>query len=90
MGIFDSAGLIKLQEHLLNKSEQNRILSVKLSRVLVVAKFTAETADLPCIKALIDWVESGQMVIGGRTRKDFAEVIKGQPLDQAIQNTESK
>ena len=81
MGILDSAGLIKLQENL---------LGIKLGRVLVVAKYMAKTAMLSCIDDLVQWAEDQQMVIDGRSRKEFAEVIKGIQLDQPIQSVDKK
>jgi len=90
MGILGSTLLIKLQENLLHKSPQNRILGVKLGRVLIVAKYIAKTALLPCIDSLVQWAEDQQMVIGGRSRKEFAETIKNLQLEQTTQSTDKK
>lgn len=80
MGILDSKGLLKLPENLLHKSAQNRITGVKLGRVLIVAKYIAKTACLSCVDDLVEWAEDQQMVIGGRSRKEFAEVVKANPM----------
>ncbi len=90
MGILDSAGIIKLQENLLNKGAQNKIEGLRLSRVLLVAKYEAKTSHLSCINDLVNWAEDMQMVIGGRSRKEFAEAIKGLQLEQSIQSTDKK
>jgi len=84
MGVFDSQ-IKKLQENLLNKSEQNRILGVKLGRTTIVAKYIAKHADLKCIQDLVEWVEDQQMVIGGRSRKEFLESIKFQKPEETKQ-----
>lgn len=63
-------------EHLLNKSEHNRTLSLRLARWVVIAKYISETADLPCISKIVNWCENNQMVINGRSRKEFADVLK--------------
>jgi len=85
MGILDSAGILKIQENLLHKSEQNKTEGLRLGRVLLVAKYIAKTACLTCIDDLVSWAEDQQMVIGGRSRKEFAETIKNMPLVNTVE-----
>lgn len=82
MSILGGEGLIKLPENLLHKSDQNRITGVDLGRVLVVGKYIAYTGRLNCVSIIAGWVEDQQMVIGGRSRKEFADVVKSSPAAQ--------
>lgn len=80
MPILDASGIKRLQENLLGKGAQNRILGVRLGRTLIVGKYIAVHADLKCISNLVEWCEDQQMVIGGRSRKEFLDSIKGMPV----------
>jgi len=75
MGILDSSPIIKLQERLLAKADQNKILGQKLARVILATKVVAEVANIECYKHFISWTEDVQMVVGGRTRLEYLKAL---------------
>lgn len=84
-GIFDSPVLKRLQENLLGKGAQNRNLSLDGSRINTVAKYVAKASGFDFIADIADWVEDNQMVIGGWSRGQFLESIKGLRLEDTME-----
>lgn len=79
MSILESSILKKLPEWLLAKGDENRVLGKKLGRMTAIVRFHGNKAKLKCLLDLVDYVESNQMVIGGRTREDYKEALKSVP-----------
>lgn len=69
-------GQLKLPEHLLSKGDQNKDVGLRLARVLTVARYINEHLKSDTLKNLVDNVESYQLVIGGKSRVRYAEVLK--------------
>lgn len=93
MGILDSVGFGKLQEKLLGKSAQNKVVGLKLSKGLVIGRvfdravaFCVPEGKPNPIGAPLDDIEDNQINMLGRSRKDYLESIVGQfQRDQAIE-----
>lgn len=66
----------EIPEHLIKKTEQNRILGLSLARWSVVARYIGEAGDLDCVRKLVEWSENNMMVINGKSRRDFIEGMK--------------
>ena len=76
-------GVGKIQERLLSKSAQNRVLNLRLGRVNAIGKCIAQDIQF-CVPegkpnpigSLIDFVEDNQIVMLGRSRSDFIEALE--------------
>lgn len=77
-----SAILRKLQENLLAKGPQNSITNVNLGNYIPIVHMVAKVAELSLLDDYIDWLENQQMVIGGRSRDEFAELAKYSPPER--------
>lgn len=76
------AGLMKLQENLLNKDEQNKIYGVEFAKLAVVGQAIAEIGKVTILKRIIDLAENAQMNVYGVSRKQFMESIKNMNIDE--------
>ncbi len=68
--------LRKLQENLLFKSDQNKIMTKRLGLSTTIGKMYATSADIDMYFNLVAWTEDVQMTMLGASRKDFIEVMK--------------
>jgi len=76
MSILDSSPIVKLQERLLGKGDQNKIQGQSLARILLATRAISELANVQCYKDLVSWAEDTQMVVGGRSRLEYLKALE--------------
>lgn len=76
MGITDSKALLKLQENLLIKGDQNKAFTRKLGRCCIVLRIIEQYANLECYGKFANWLEDIQLSIGKGSRNDFIKALE--------------
>lgn len=67
--------LLKLQEHLLRKGNQNKANTENLAKLAVIGRSIEKNMEVPMYGLLIDMIEDQQLVINGRSRKEYLQAL---------------
>lgn len=76
MGILDNQLLKKIQENLLLKADQNKILTKRLGLSTTIGKLYHKNANIQIFGDIVDWTEDVQLNMLGASRHDFIETMK--------------
>lgn len=76
MSILGAQLLKKLQENLLLKADQNKILTKRLGLSCTLGRMYHETANIEIYASLVNWTEDVQLNMLGASRQDFIEALK--------------
>ncbi len=75
--------LRKLQENLLSKSDQNKIMTKRLGLSTTIGRMYAKAAGIEMYDNLCNWTEDVQINMLGDSKNKFVEVMKDykEPLE---------
>jgi hypothetical protein len=77
MGILDSAGILKLQEHFLSKGDQNKANPLRLSRALIVARELGHgRPHIKIFARLIETIDDAEINMNRKSRSEYLESLK--------------
>lgn len=76
MSVLKIPALMKLQENLLDKGNQNRRFDKKLGELIIAMQLIDDSYDIPAIKTLKSACEDVQLCVGGYSRNQFLDAIK--------------
>lgn len=68
--------LRKLQENLLTKGDQNKVMTKRLGLSTTIGKLYAKAAGIQIYHDTVDWTEDVQINMLGDSKNKFVEVMK--------------
>lgn len=86
----DDAGILKVQEHLINKSDHNRSFKLRLGKLLTVIRISGKVYRLPILQELAEAIESNQLCVNGYSRKQYLVALKDTLHDIRNQEEEER